>query len=217
MSLTSSDESDSDTEVLGLNELHRVIRHMYHEVQRHGDTIASLNEWVNGINPATYEKEDPWPQDLIDAYERYKQCVVLITPARQAYMKYFQRVKNERLGDTSETRMKELELCINWGQAALRYGLPSSSISFPLTPFLHVSRQCLQQFVRYGIISRPWLTFLSFSFFSATEARLNVLVTYSNAFDNIDTINGHITQAGANRDSAQKAVDKAGVSYRSKH
>ncbi|GKZ47217.1 hypothetical protein AbraIFM66951_010568 [Aspergillus brasiliensis] len=171
VSLTSSDESDSDTEVLGLNELHRVIRHMYHEVQRHGDTIASLNEWVNGINPATYEKEDPWPQDLIDAYERYKQCVVLITPARQAYMKYFQRVKNERLGDTSETRMKELELCINWGQAAL----------------------------------------------SATEARLNVLVTYSNAFDNIDTINGHITQAGANRDSAQKAVDKAGVSYRSKH
>ncbi|KAL3257932.1 hypothetical protein ABHI18_006414 [Aspergillus niger] len=48
----------------------------------------------------------------------------------------------------------------------------------------------------------------------ATEARLHVLCTYQNAFENTKAIDGHIEQANANLNSARDAVREAGVNYR---
>ncbi|RDK46487.1 hypothetical protein M752DRAFT_262780 [Aspergillus phoenicis ATCC 13157] len=85
---------------------------MYHEVQRHGGTVASLNEWAEGIDPRTYRKMIPWHQDLINACGRYKTYLDIINPTHEAYFEYERQIDREMLGGTTETRMRRLQRLI---------------------------------------------------------------------------------------------------------
>ncbi|GLA77547.1 hypothetical protein AtubIFM55763_009736 [Aspergillus tubingensis] len=119
-SISSKESSDSESEVLGpWNELHFKIRAMFHEVRSLGESAASLGEWAQTIDPDNYRKMDPWPQDLIDAHAQYKEYVDSIKPAHYAYIAYAQRLTDGEVEDTCETRMKILEICLRWGEAAL--------------------------------------------------------------------------------------------------
>lgn len=125
-SISSKESSDSESEVLGpWNELHFKIRAMFHEVRSLGESAASLGEWAQTIDPDNYRKMDPWPQDLIDAHAQYKEYVDSIKPAHYAYIAYAQRLTDGEVEDTCETRMKILEICLRWGEAALVYVLSS--------------------------------------------------------------------------------------------
>lgn len=125
-SISSKESSDSESEVLGpWNELHIKIRAMFHEVRSLGESAASLDEWAQTIDPDEYRKMDPWPQDLIDAHAQYKEYVDSIKPAHYAYIAYAQRLTDGEVEDTCETRMKILEICLRWGEAALVYVLSS--------------------------------------------------------------------------------------------
>ncbi|OJI87272.1 hypothetical protein ASPTUDRAFT_28228 [Aspergillus tubingensis CBS 134.48] len=119
-SKSSKESSDSESEVLGpWNELHIKIRAMFREVRSLGESAASLDEWAQTIDPDKYRKMDPWPQDLIDAHAQYKEYVDSIKPAHYAYIAYAQRLTDGEVEDTCETRMKILEICLRWGEAAL--------------------------------------------------------------------------------------------------
>lgn len=82
---------------------------MYHEAQRHGETVATLNEWAESIDPRTYRKIIPWHQDLINACGRYKIYLDIINPTHEAYFEYERQIDRERLADTPETHMKRLQ------------------------------------------------------------------------------------------------------------
>lgn len=53
-SLTSKAESNEEEQILRpLNDLHSVIRTMYHKVQNHQETSVFLESWDPTINPST--------------------------------------------------------------------------------------------------------------------------------------------------------------------
>ncbi|CAK43539.1 polysaccharide lyase family protein [Aspergillus niger] len=167
-SITARAESDEEAEILRpLNNLHKIIREMFHEIESHHTTIQSLREWAQMIDPLAFAKMDPWPQSLISAWEEYKFFVQLINAKKLAFVNY-RSAGDEDLADTSDWRFKRVHLAIEWGKVAL----------------------------------------------SATEARLHVLCTYQNAFENTKAIDGHIEQANANLNSARDAVREAGINYR---
>ncbi|OJJ75256.1 hypothetical protein ASPBRDRAFT_88295, partial [Aspergillus brasiliensis CBS 101740] len=70
------------------------------------------------VDSSTFEKLVPGPQDLIEAYDRYKAYVSFIRP-KVSFLKYTKAKILDRLGETCETRMKSLKLCLEWGKVAL--------------------------------------------------------------------------------------------------
>ncbi|OJJ75257.1 hypothetical protein ASPBRDRAFT_53187 [Aspergillus brasiliensis CBS 101740] len=119
-SLTAKAASNAEDEVLRpLNELHRIIRGMYHEIQGHQVTILSLEEWVRTIDPNTYVQLKPWPQTLINAYDEYKFFVNLINTKKMGYKEFKDTSDKEELAGTSDCRFKRLQLALEWGQVAL--------------------------------------------------------------------------------------------------
>ncbi|KAF1825218.1 uncharacterized protein K489DRAFT_151540 [Dissoconium aciculare CBS 342.82] len=79
--------------------------------------IASLEAWQASLNPKTYEKIEPWNQEMMAAHAVYHAQETAIRPVRDRFEHMKRRIAKEQ---TTEELVELTRLAIEWGQVVLR-------------------------------------------------------------------------------------------------
>jgi hypothetical protein len=79
--------------------------------------LRTLKNWLETVDPATYEQDLPWSPEVKAAYDEYKSRVYEHAPTRQAFEKL---LRDTNRTTDPEVHLQRARLAIKWAEESVR-------------------------------------------------------------------------------------------------
>ncbi|KAI9777199.1 MAG: hypothetical protein M1839_009042 [Geoglossum umbratile] len=113
----SGGSTDSTLSTTSLQSLTTLTNQVSHDLNTQDTLVTRLRTWLRTVDPAAYQRNTPWSQQMVAAYDNYKARGAALTAAHQRYHEFLTTTNRNA---TAEQHQRRADLAVVWGEAAVR-------------------------------------------------------------------------------------------------